>query len=496
MHEPLEAILAHGQLDAIVSSDDTRLSMTGTVSAAVRRMAGDGYAGPARRLLPLQVGDVAVSGAGRLAARYVFHAITADWERGIRPTERIVRDVAARLFTRGEVLRAHTLAIPVAVSGATSLTPEATTRLIIEALADHVANGTELKLVMFPLVDPKAFETIVREVQIERARAAEQTPAETPARARAKAPTGRFPPLPKWTRPRKLTSKKAAEAPASQKPAAASDDPPPRFMGFDPIDPGVRPVLVGRYVLLEQLGRGSLGIVHLAWDLILRRNLAIRIVRPERVDATGLREAAAVAQGLDHPSIVRVHHYDASDRRGPFLASEYLPWNTGERVIADAGQSLLSVASVIGIGLQLCEALDYAHRQGVLHLDIKPGNVFVDATLERAKLADFGLSGVIAPEERAQRLEHAGTAGYTAPEQWVPGGTSTVATDLYQLAATLWDFLVGTPPKLPFEVPRGLTHERQALLENLKRALVRDSGARPLHAREFQELLSAHVNAI
>jgi hypothetical protein len=459
-------------------------------------MAGDGYAGPARRLLPLQVGDIAVSGAGRLAARYVFHAITADWERGIRPTERIVRGVAARLFTRAEVLRAHTIAIPVAVSGATSLTPEATTRLIVEALVDHVANGTEFKLVMFPLVDPKAFEAIVREVQA--ARAAGKTPAETPTRSGAKATAARFPALPKWTRPGKPTAKKkAAEGPASPPAAAASDDPPPRFMGFDPTDPGVRPVLVGRYVLLEQLGRGSMGIVHLAWDLILRRNLAIKIVRPEWVDATGLREAAMVAQGLDHPAIVRVHDYDASDRRGPFIASEYLPWNTGERVIADAGQSLLPVASVIGIGLELCEALDYAHRQSVLHLDIKPGNVFVDATLERAKLADFGWATVIAsPEERTRRLERAGTTGYTAPEQWVPGGTPTVATDLYQLAATLWDFLVGTPPKLPFEVPRGLTHERQALLENLKRALVRDVGERPRHAREFQELLSAHANVI
>ena len=205
----------------------------------------------------------------------------------------------------------------------------------------------------------------------------------------AKAPTGRFPAA-QMDAAAKLTSKKAAEAPASRKPAAASDDPPPRFMGFDPIDPGVRPVLVGRYVLLEQLGRGSLGIVHLAWDLILRRNLAIRIVRPERVDAD--RTARARRRSLRASTIPRSSASTTTMRpivAVPFLASEYLPWNTGERVIADAGQSLLSVASVIGIGLQLCEARRLRAPAGRCSTwTSSPGTCLVDATLERAKLAD------------------------------------------------------------------------------------------------------------
>jgi serine/threonine protein kinase len=127
-------------------------------------------------------------------------------------------------------------------------------------------------------------------------------------------------------------------------------------------------------------------------------------------------------------------------------------------------------------------------------LDIKPSNVFVDAAAEHAKVSDFGISRVATTAHHALLLVPTGTPAYMAPEQKQPGTKVSRATDLYQLAATLWDLLVGKPPGIVRSVPDGLQPDRRRLLEFLDQAMGQDQSTRPGDAAQFGSAL-AHVLA-
>jgi serine/threonine-protein kinase len=213
-------------------------------------------------------------------------------------------------------------------------------------------------------------------------------------------------------------------------------------------DAASRPVLGRRYVLLEELGRGGMGIVYLSWDLVLQRSVAVKVVRGDRAEATSLKQEATAAFELNHPSIVRTYHFEpARADTASFLVMEYLRWPSGEKWIADAGIGGLPARAVARVGARIAEALAYAHSQRLLHLDIKPSNIFVDPGGESAKLGDFGLARVTSGSGSTLQLAPAGTPAYMAPEQREHGATITSATDVYQFGATLWDFATGGPPK-------------------------------------------------
>ncbi|MEY2745099.1 MAG: hypothetical protein RL112_141, partial [Planctomycetota bacterium] len=212
-----------------------------------------------------------------------------------------------------------------------------------------------------------------------------------------------------------------------------------------------RPALeaIGPYKLLEPLGEGGMGMVHLAEHQYLRRRVALKLVRPElRHSATTRarfeREALAVAR-LKHPHIVAVH--DAGEERGiAFLAMELVEGAGLDEELARLVREGLRMdpRRAARIGAEMASALHAAHAAGVLHRDVKPSNIRLDRQ-DRALLLDFGL----ALAEGAATISAAGmfrgTPAYAAPEQ-IDDAEFDARGDVYSLGATLYECLAGKPP--------------------------------------------------
>ncbi len=202
--------------------------------------------------------------------------------------------------------------------------------------------------------------------------------------------------------------------------------------------------VLDRYVLERRLGSGGFGTVWQARDERLERAVAIKIVPRERVDEGHWREALATAR-LSHPAIVAL--YEAgTDAGAAYLVSELV---RGETLAALLAERALSDRDVGLIGLALADGLLHAHRQGVIHRDVKPANVIVPESLRAgqaaAKLTDFGVAHVAGGEEATRTGDVVGTLAYMAPEQ-ADGRRVTPAVDLYALALVLYEGLAGTNP--------------------------------------------------
>jgi eukaryotic-like serine/threonine-protein kinase len=207
---------------------------------------------------------------------------------------------------------------------------------------------------------------------------------------------------------------------------------------------GVR-LILGRYRLERRLGAGGFGVVWLAWDEKLEREVAVKAIprdggAGERVE----REARAAAR-LNHPGIVAIYEL-ASDEHDVYLVSELVRGRTlGELVHAGA----IADRDVARIGIALCEALEHAHARGVIHRDVKPQNVMVLAEPAAgagfAKLADFGVAHVTSGDPLTRTGDVVGTLAYMAPEQ-AEGARVTPACDVYSLALTLYEAWTGTNP--------------------------------------------------
>ncbi|HEX6229617.1 MAG TPA: protein kinase [Solirubrobacterales bacterium] len=246
-------------------------------------------------------------------------------------------------------------------------------------------------------------------------------------------------------------------------------------------------VLSGRYEIGERLGSGGMSNVHRATDRILERTVAVKILAEhladdERFVARFRREALAVAK-LIHPNIVQV--YDTGiDGDRHYIVMEYVEGQSGAQILQRQGPLEPEVAAEIGI--QACAGLDYAHRRGIIHRDVKPGNLMivggpVGGGEMTVKLTDFGIARAIEQTRITQVGSVVGTAAYLAPEQ-VRGEEATPATDVYALGVVIYQFLTG---RLPYE---GST---------LAELAVRQQNERPLPAStyndEVPETLSAAV---
>ncbi|WP_190852627.1 serine/threonine-protein kinase [Actinomadura sp. RB99] len=208
----------------------------------------------------------------------------------------------------------------------------------------------------------------------------------------------------------------------------------------------------GRYELLEELGRGGMGVVWLARDTVLHREVAIKEVSPprgldgtqtEHVYARTMREARSAAQ-LDHPGIVTVHDVVREDGR-PWIVMRLVRAPALDAVIRREGP--LAPDRVARIGLDLLGALRAAHAEGVVHRDVKPGNVLL--TDERAVLTDFGVATIAGDETLTQTGAIVGSPAYLSPEQ-ARREDATAASDLWSLGATLYAAVEG---RRPFERP-------------------------------------------
>ena len=229
---------------------------------------------------------------------------------------------------------------------------------------------------------------------------------------------------------------------------------PSRAMTPPPADPRSNPLytphsMVGRefshFRVERELGRGGMGVVWLAHDLTLDRPVALKLIRLEHADETGrarfVREARSATK-LSHPNVVTV--YEAGTHDGElYIAMEYIPGTTLRDMLARGGP--LPVPRFARLAADLAGALAAAHARGILHRDIKPGNVLVapDGT---AKLADFGLARSLDIEADDQttieKLTKSGavmgTPAYLAPEQLV-GSPADERSDLFALGLLLYE---------------------------------------------------------
>jgi eukaryotic-like serine/threonine-protein kinase len=208
-----------------------------------------------------------------------------------------------------------------------------------------------------------------------------------------------------------------------------------------------------RYELGDRLGSGGMSNVYRATDRILERTVAVKILAEhlsddERFVARFRREALAVAK-LIHPNIVQVYDTGIDEGRH-YIVMEYVEGRSGAQILQRQGP--LDPATAAEAGVQACAGLDYAHRRGIIHRDVKPGNLMivggpVGGGPMTVKLTDFGIARAIEQTRITQVGSVVGTAAYLAPEQ-VRGEEATPATDVYALGVVLYQFLTG---RLPYE---------------------------------------------
>jgi eukaryotic-like serine/threonine-protein kinase len=207
--------------------------------------------------------------------------------------------------------------------------------------------------------------------------------------------------------------------------------------------------IAGRYHLEGRLGFGGMSTVHLALDLRLERQVAVKLLAEHLAeDPTFIsrfqREAQAAAR-LVHPNIVQVFDSGQDESTGQyFIVMEYIQGSSCAEILRDDGWVEVDEAvSIIG---QACEGLDYAHRHGVVHRDVKPGNL-LRAREGEVKLADFGIAKATEQSSITQVGSVLGTAAYLAPEQ-ARGEEAGPRADLYALGVVAYQLISG---RLPYE---------------------------------------------
>jgi len=203
----------------------------------------------------------------------------------------------------------------------------------------------------------------------------------------------------------------------------------------------------GRYQVKKFLGEGGKKKVYLAHDTVLDRDVAFALIKTEKLDEATrtriTREAQAMGRLGDHPNIVGI--YDMGEHNGqPYVVLPLLPGGDVEGLIEKAPEHRLSIEQAVTIAKSVCRGLEYAHGKGIIHRDIKPGNVWLSSD-GTAKIGDFGLALAV----NLSRLTHSGmmvgTFYYMPPEQAM-GGEVTPRADLYSLGAMLYEMVTGRPP--------------------------------------------------
>jgi hypothetical protein len=197
-------------------------------------------------------------------------------------------------------------------------------------------------------------------------------------------------------------------------------------------------MVVGQYTVTKRLGSGAMGEVFLARDAALDRDVAVKRLLGD-LDADTrrrfLREAQTVAK-LRHPNIVSVHACGADEDGAPYMVMEYIPGPTFKQLIA--AEPPLPIASALGYTAQLCAGLACAHEAGVIHRDIKPGNLMLDQG-DRLRIVDFGVA-LVTDASHARASLVAGTLAYMSPEQ-ANGAPVDGRSDIFSAGAVLYEML-------------------------------------------------------
>ena len=206
-------------------------------------------------------------------------------------------------------------------------------------------------------------------------------------------------------------------------------------------------VSVPGYEILDPLGRGGFGVVYRARQVTIDREVAIkvdtRVILDDRDQRRFLREVRAAGRLSGHPHVVELYDAGVLPDARPYLVMELCPGGS----LAD--RERLPEREVVDIGRKICDALGAAHDLGVLHRDIKPGNILVKR-YGTVALADFGLAAVVEAGRDSSVTLAALTPAYAAPEAFHLH-PPTVQSDVYALTATLYTLLTGVPPRFPAE---------------------------------------------
>ncbi len=210
----------------------------------------------------------------------------------------------------------------------------------------------------------------------------------------------------------------------------------------------MKPEKLGRYQILEEIGRGAMGIVYLAYDSQIKRKIAVKTFNIEQMVDTSEREEfklrfqreSQLAGNLSHSNIIAIH--DVGEEEGiSFIAMELVEGeNLAEKI---AKNYRFSIEEIVNIFEQLCQGMSYAHQQGVIHRDLKPSNILIrkDGLI---KIADFGIARALGATITASH-KTLGTPAYMSPEQ-IMGGRIDLRSDIFSLGIILYQMLTGERP--------------------------------------------------
>jgi eukaryotic-like serine/threonine-protein kinase len=199
---------------------------------------------------------------------------------------------------------------------------------------------------------------------------------------------------------------------------------------------------LGKYKIIAPLGSGGFGTVYLAQDTWIDKKVAIKVPHRQGLDFGEMLREPRLLASVSHPNIVAITTAEKTDNVF-FIVMEYVQGETLENIIALKGP--LELNRALDFTCQICNAVDHAHRQGVIHRDLRPANVLVTEN-DMAKVADFGTSRFL--EIAAHGTTVIGSPPYMAPEQF--HGKAVFASDIYSLGVTMYQMLTGL---LPYDTP-------------------------------------------
>jgi serine/threonine-protein kinase len=205
---------------------------------------------------------------------------------------------------------------------------------------------------------------------------------------------------------------------------------------------------IGRFNLIEEIGEGAMSIVYKAFDPEINRTLAIKLLRGEVAADPEYRyrflQEAKAAGKLTHPNIVTI--FDVGEvEQGPYIAMEFLEGRSLEQMMES--KTPIPVREAVVYGIQLAEALDYSHNRGIVHRDVKPGNIISPDDGHTIRITDFGIAHIDSPnkEHRTRMGAVLGTPQYMSPEQ-VEGFPVDGRSDLFSLGVILYQLITGEKP--------------------------------------------------
>jgi serine/threonine protein kinase len=200
--------------------------------------------------------------------------------------------------------------------------------------------------------------------------------------------------------------------------------------------------IIGKYRILSSLGSGGFGSVYLAEDTWIDKKVALKVPHKQNLDFSELLKEPRLLASMSHPNIVTV--LTAEKEEGIFfIVMEYVQGDTLEHLIMREGA--FDVTRALDFSCQICNAVDHAHRAGILHRDLRPGNMLVSES-GMLKVTDFGTSRFL--EIAAHGTTVIGSPPYMAPEQFQ--GKAVFASDIYSVGVTMYQMLTGS---LPYDTP-------------------------------------------